>query len=57
MRIAKEQYCEGRRLLVVYGSSDETKPSDNICDGSIFIETDSTDVYIYNEKSSDWVEM
>lgn len=37
--------------------SSETKPTENIADGSIITETDTGDVYIFNAKTSTWVKM
>lgn len=37
------------------GDSDETKPTSGIADGSIFTESDTGDVYLFNEASGDWV--
>ena len=39
----------------ISGDSTDTKPTAGICDGSIFSESDTGDVYFFNEKSSDWV--
>lgn len=35
--------------------SSETKPTAGIADGSIATETDTGDVYFFNEKTSAWV--
>ena len=45
-------------LFYVEGSctSTDTKPTDGIADGSIFIESDTGDVYFYNEDSETWIE-
>jgi len=55
MRILSEEFVEGRRYIIVSGDSDETKPSENICDGSVFIESDTAVVSFYNETASDWI--
>lgn len=39
----------------ISGDSDDTKPTAGICDGSLFVESDTGDVYFFNEKSGDWV--
>ena len=41
--------------LEIAGASDETKPTSGIVDGSIFVETDTGDVYFYSESGGDWV--
>lgn len=39
----------------IYCDSSETKPTDGIIDGSWAFETDSGDVWAFNEKTSAWV--
>lgn len=39
----------------ITGASDETKPTTGIVDGSIFVETDTGDVYFFSEAGGDWV--
>lgn len=39
----------------ISGDSTETKPTADIIDGSIFAESNTGDVYFFNEKSGDWV--
>jgi hypothetical protein len=39
------------------GDSTEVKPATGIVDGSQVVETDTGDIYIYNEKSAAWVKM
>lgn len=41
----------------IAGDSSETKPTDNVADGSTFTETDTGDVYMFNAKSAAWVKM
>ena len=40
----------------ISGDSTDTKPTAGICDGSLFVESDTGDVYFFNEKSGDWVQ-
>ena len=56
MRTLSSEFIDGKWFVVIAGDGSETKPTDDICDGSVFIETDSTDKYIFNEKTSTWVE-
>lgn len=42
------RYCE------FAGLSTDTKPEDKVATGSLFVETDTTDVYIYDEGSAEW---
>lgn len=46
---------DGKRLIEAYGLSTDTKPTTRLCQGSIFIEIDTSDVYWFNEASSTWV--
>lgn len=39
----------------IAGASTETKPTTGIVDGSTFLETDTGDLYVYNEEGSAWV--
>ena len=36
-------------------STADSKPTADIIDGSIFVESDTGDVYFFNEESGDWV--
>ena len=42
------EYFEG------YCSSDEDKPTELVADGSNLIETDTGDLYMFNEKTATW---
>lgn len=42
-------------FVVISGDSDEDKPTANVCDGSVFIESDTGDAYLFNEDSGAWV--
>lgn len=37
------------------GDSTDDKPTEGVSDGSIFMESDTGDVYRYNEKSGTWI--
>lgn len=45
------------RYIELTGNSTETKPTANIIDGSTFLETDTGDLYIYNESGAAWVKL
>lgn len=45
------------RYIVAAGDSTETKPTTGIVDGSQVLETDTGDVYVFNEKSAAWIKM
>lgn len=38
----------------VYGLSTDTKPTD-VPNGSIFVEMDTSTIYVFDEASSDWL--
>lgn len=38
------------------GLSTDTKPTDNVANGSTFVEIDTQKFYIYDEDGGDWVE-
>ena len=44
-------------VFTIYGSSQEQKPTTGIADGSVFIETDTHDVYMYDEAAETWRKM
>ena len=46
---------DGKYLYELSGSSNETKPTDNVAGGSTCIETDTADAYFFNEKTGTWV--
>lgn len=56
MRTLSERIInESVNFVVISGDSSETKPTENICDGSVFIESDTGDSYVFNELSGAWV--
>ena len=44
-------YCE------LAGKSTETKPTTNLADGSLYMETDTGDVYIFDETDVAWTKI
>ncbi len=56
MRRIDEQWVDDKLFIVAAGDSSETKPTDNICDGSVFTETNTGTSFIFNEKTSTWTE-
>lgn len=41
----------------IAGASSETKPTTGIAAGSTFLETDTGDLYVFNEAGSAWVKL
>ena len=61
IRPIKEQIftADNKRYLELAGTSQDTKPTGDVITGSIFVETDTGNVYFYNEEAaagSEWVE-
>lgn len=56
MRYIKQQWVDNKLYVEASGDSGDTKPTTNICDGSIFLESDTGTVFFFNEDSGDWVE-
>ena len=55
MRMLESYFVDGRWFVFCAGDSTEDKPTADICDGSIFMETDTASISLYNENSSTWV--
>ena len=56
--ITKEYREEEHKWLAeVYCLSTDTKPGEGYMNGSVLIEVDTGDVYLYNEDTSDWVKV
>lgn len=41
----------------LYGTSEDTKPTAGYANGATFLEVDTGKIYLFNEDSSEWVEM
>ena len=54
-KLSERIIAENVNFVVFAGDHSETKPTENLCDGSVFIETDTGDSYMFNEASGDWV--
>ena len=57
LRIMSEEYREDvhKKYIVATCSSTDTKPGDGYLNGSVLIEVDTGDVYLYNEDDNNWV--
>lgn len=40
-----------------FGTSSDTKPTQNLVNGSTFLEVDTGKIYLFNETTSSWVEL
>lgn len=60
-KVVRYDRTDGQAVSIFYyeiaGDSSETKPTASVADGSIFTETDTGDVYMFNAKTSSWVKM
>lgn len=57
IRIVDERILDSNhKIIEAYGLSTDTKPTDKLITGSVFYEVDTSNVYLYNEASSAWVE-
>lgn len=43
-----------RRPQTLYGLSTDTKPTDNIVNGSKFIEMDTSTTYFFDQENTEW---
>ena len=58
MKIIEQKVLnDGTYLVKAAGLSTDTKPTRNISTGSIATETNTGDVYMYNESSSAWAKI
>ena len=51
-----EHFADGTTYVEMYGLSTDTKPTDGIQNGSLFIEMDSGDCYFFDGDSEDWIQ-
>lgn len=42
-------------IIEAYGLAADTKPTDNVANGSAFVEMDSGKVYFYDEANQTWI--
>ena len=58
MRIVTETPFEGnKKYCEIYGLSTESKPTDNLIMGSVFIEVNTGKAFLFNETAGSWVEV
>ena len=56
VRILKEQtYQDGKRYIEAAGLSTDTKPEAGVITGSVFVEVNTGDAYLFNETAETWV--
>ena len=45
------------RIAEFYGTHAESKPTTGILNGSVFIEVDTADIFLFNETAGSWVKV
>ena len=55
--IRAREIAPGVYLKKIYGLSSDTKPTDQIANGSIYIEMDTSDVYFFDGENSRWLKV
>ena len=55
VRCIEERAFEGNKVLVKFaGLSTDSKPTAGIVTGSVFVEVDTGDAYLYDEHGAEW---
>lgn len=55
VRILTERIIEGNnRYIEAAGLHDDSKPTAGIVTGSVFVEVDTGDAYLYDEHGAEW---
>lgn len=52
--LINNQFDNDKRYIEAAGLSTDTKPGEGIITGSVFIELDTSTLYIYDEENSTW---
>ena len=57
IRITDERILtkEGKRLIEAFGLSTDTKPTNDLVTGSVFIEVDTSSAFFFDEVSGEWI--
>ena len=55
--IVDQPFADGKRYIEAAGLSTDSKPTDDIITGSVFVEADTGKAYLFNEVASTWVEV
>lgn len=57
IRILEQRTIDGNvNYIEAAGLSSDSKPTANICTGSVFIEVNTGKAYLFNEAAGTWVE-
>ena len=52
--VVEQQIDDTVAIKTFYGSSNDDKPTAGVADGSVFIETDTQYVYMFDEENETW---
>lgn len=55
--LVEKNFNDSKKYVEIYGTSSESKPTDGIVTGSVFVEVDTGKCYLFNEDASEWVEV
>ena len=55
--IVERKFTDQKKYVELYGLSTDTKPTTGIVTGSVFVEVNTGKAYLFNEDSSQWVEV
>ena len=50
-------WVTGNKILEMRGLSTDTKPTEGILNGTVFLEMDTGKVFIFNFDSTQWIEL
>ena len=58
MRIIEDQITgDNKHISTIFGASTESKPTTGMADGSVYVETNTGKVFLFDEAGSSWTEM
>lgn len=52
--ITEVMFDEDQKYVEMYGLSTDSKPISGLVTGSVFVEVDTSDSYLFDEVSSEW---
>ena len=55
--IVNRPFIEGKNYIEAAGLSTDEKPTGTVITGSLFLEADTGDVYVYEETGGDWTKI
>ena len=46
-----------KRIANLFGTSEDTKPTEGYCNGTIFMEVDTGKIFLFDESTSTWTQL